>query len=95
MPNKSEHYRGTQMARIIKLALIVNNEPRTWTRPMLAEHLEVDKATIQRYVNLLREIGIEIKAVGKQGYEMSEDFFVSIKQLTPKPERLKVCISSR
>ena len=69
-------YRKYQMARIIKVAELIHNEPRQWTRPRLAERFEVDKATIQRDINLLCEMGIEIVPCGKQGYEMISDFFL-------------------
>ena len=64
------------MARIIEVASIIHKEPRRWTRPRLATHLEVNKATIQRYIDLLRDMGIEIVPRGKQGYEMISDFFL-------------------
>ena len=63
-------YRKYQMARIIEAASLIHKEPRRWTRPRLAAHLEVDIATIQRYIDLLRDMGIEIVPRGKQGYEM-------------------------
>ena len=63
-------YRKYQMARIIEVASLIHKEPRRWTRPRLASHLRVDKATIQRYIDLLREMGIEIVPHGKQGYEL-------------------------
>ena len=69
-------YRKYQMARIIEVASLIHKEPRRWTRPRLAAHLEVDIATIQRYINLLCEMGIEIVPRGKQGYEMISDFFL-------------------
>ena len=69
-------YRKYQMARIIKVASLIHNEPRKWTRPRLAERFEVNKATIQRDINLLCEMGIEIIPYGKQGYEMLSDFFL-------------------
>lgn len=69
-------YRKYQMARIIEVASLIHKEPRQWTRPRLAAHLEVDIATIQRYINLLGEMGIEIVPRGKQGYEMVSDFFL-------------------
>ena len=69
-------YRKNQMARIIKVAELIHSEPRRWTRPRLAERFEVNKATIQRDINLLREMGIEIVPGGKQGYEMISDFFL-------------------
>ena len=69
-------YRKYQMARIIEVASLIHKEPRRWTRPRLAAHLEVDIATIQRYIDLLREMEIEIVPRGKQGYEMVSDFFL-------------------
>ena len=69
-------HRTYQMARIIKVAELIHSEPRRWTRPRLAERFEVNKATIQRDINLLCEMGIEIVPCGKQGYEMISDFFL-------------------
>ena len=69
-------HRTYQMARIIKVAELIHSEPRRWTRPRLAERFEVNKATIQRDINLLCEMGIEIIPCGKQGYEMISDFFL-------------------
>ena len=69
-------YRTDQMVRIIKVAELIHNEPRKWTRPRLADRFEVSKATIQRYINLLCEMGIEIVPCGKKGYEMISDFFL-------------------
>ncbi len=69
-------YRKYQMARIIEVASLIHKEPRRWTRPRLAAHLRVDKGTIQRYIDLLRDMGIEIVPRGKQGYEMVSDFFL-------------------
>ena len=69
-------YRRYQMARIIKVASLIHNEPRKWTRPRLAERFEVNKATIQRDINLLREMEIMIVPCGKQGYKMISDFFL-------------------
>ena len=68
--------RTYQMARIIEVAGLIHNEPCKWTRPRLAERFEVNKATIQRDINLLREMGIRIVPRGKQGYEMISDFFL-------------------
>ena len=64
------------MARIIEVAELIHNEPRKWTRPRLAERFEVNKATIQRDINLLCEMGIQIVPCGKHGYEMLSDFFL-------------------
>ena len=64
------------MARIIEVASLIHKEPRRWTRPRLAAHLRVDKGTIQRYIDLLRDMGIGIVPRGKQGYEMVSDFFL-------------------
>ena len=69
-------YRKYQMARILEVASLIHNEPRQWTRPRLAAHLEVNKATIQRDINLLCEMGIEIIPRSKEGYEMVSDFFL-------------------
>ncbi len=69
-------YRMYQMARIIEVASLIHHEPRKWTRPRLAESLEVSKATIQRDIKLLHEMGIEIVPQGKHGYEMVSDFFL-------------------
>ena len=59
-----------------KLHPLFTINPRKWTRPRLAERFEVNKATIQRDINLLCEMGIEIVPCGKQGYEMISDFFL-------------------
>ena len=64
------------MARILEVASLIHKEPRRWTRPRLVERFEVDKATIQRDIALLRDMGIEIVPRGKQGYEMVSDFFL-------------------
>ena len=69
-------HRTYQMARIIEVARLVHSEPRQWTRPRLAERLRVNKATIQRDINLLCEMGIQIVPRGKKGYEMISDFFL-------------------
>ncbi len=69
-------YRKYQMARIIEVASLIHKEPRQWTRPRLAAHLEVNKTTIQRDIALLRDMGIEIIPRRKQGYEMISDFFL-------------------
>jgi len=69
-------YRKFQMARVIQVAHLIHNEPRKWTRPLLAERFEVNKTTIQRDIDLLREMEIEIVPRGKQGYEMNSDFFL-------------------
>ena len=69
-------HRTYQMARIIKVASIIHSEPRKWTRSRLAERFEVNKATIQRDINLLREMEIQIVPCGKNGYEMISDFFL-------------------
>jgi predicted DNA-binding transcriptional regulator YafY len=63
-------YRKYQMARIIEVASLIHKEPRRWTRPRLAARLQVNPATIQRYIVLLRDMGIEIVPRGKQGYEL-------------------------
>ncbi len=69
-------YRTYQMARIIEVASLIHNEPRKWTRPRLAERFEVNKTTIQRDINLLREMEMKIIARGKQGYELISEFFL-------------------
>lgn len=69
-------FRRFQMARIIEVAHLIHSQPRKWTRPRLAEHFEVNKATIQRDVDLLRDMGIMVVPRGKQGYEMISDFFL-------------------
>ena len=69
-------YRKHQMARIIQVAHLIHNEPRQWTRPRLAEKFGVNKTTIQRDVNLLSDMGIEVIPCGKHGYEMVSDFFL-------------------
>lgn len=69
-------YRKHQMTRILEVASLIHKEPRRWTRPRLATRLEVDKATIQRYIDLLRDMGIEIVPRGQQGYEIISDFFL-------------------
>ena len=74
--------RRNQMARIIEVAHLINNEPNKWTRPRLAERFEVNKTTIQRDIDLLREMGIIIVPRGKQGYEMISDFFLPTLNLT-------------
>ena len=69
-------YRKYQMARIIEVAHLIHSQPRKWTRPRLAERFGVNKTTIQRDINLLCEMGIEIIPCGKHGYEMVSDFFL-------------------
>ena len=69
-------YRKHQIARIIQIAHLIHNEPRQWTRPRLAEKFGVNIATIQRDIDLLREMEIRIVPCGKQGYEMISDFFL-------------------
>ena len=69
-------YRTYQMARIIEIASLIHSEPRQWTRSRLAERFEVNKTTIQRDINLLREMEIQILPCGKKGYEMISDFFL-------------------
>ena len=70
------------MARIIEVARLIHSQPRKWTRPRLAERFEVNKATIQRDIDLLRDMGIVIVPRGKQGYEMISDFFLPTSILT-------------
>ena len=69
-------YRTYQMARVIEVASLIHNEPQKWTRSRLAERFEVNIATIQRDIDLLREMGIQIVPRGKRGYEMISDFFL-------------------
>ena len=69
-------YRRYQMARIIEVAHLIHNEPRQWTRARLAQRFEVNKTTIQRDINLLCDMGIEIVPCGRQGYEIISDFFL-------------------
>ena len=69
-------YRKNQMGRVIQVAHLIHNEPRKWTRTRLAERFEVNKGTIQRDIDLLREMEIRIVPRGKQGYEMISDFFL-------------------
>ena len=75
-------YRENQMGRVIEVAHLIHNEPRKWTRPRLAERFEVNKTTIQRDIDLLREMGISIVPRCKQGYEMISDFFLPTLNLT-------------
>ena len=74
--SRKENYRMRQMARIIKIGFRIYHEPCQWTRPKLAVFFKVNKATIQRDIDLLREMGIEIVARGKQGYEIVAGFEV-------------------
>lgn len=69
-------YRTYQMARVIEVASLIHNEPQKWTRSGLAERFEVNKTTIQRDIDLLREMGIQIVPRGKKGYELISDFFL-------------------
>ena len=69
-------YRRYQMARIIEVAHLIHNEPRQWTCVRLAQRFEVNKTTIQRDINLLRDMGIQIVPCSRQGYEMISDFFL-------------------
>ena len=69
-------YRTYQMARVLRVASCIHHQPRQWTRARLADNLRVNKATIQRDIDLLRAMGIQIIARGKQGYEMNSDFFL-------------------
>ena len=64
------------MARVLRVASCIHHQPRQWTRARLADNLSVNIATIQRDIDLLREMGIQIVARGKQGYEMNSDFFL-------------------
>ena len=69
-------HRRYQMARIIKVAHLIHDQPFQWTRRRLAERFEVSIATIQRDVNLLCQMGIEVIPCGKRGYEIISDFFL-------------------
>lgn len=69
-------YRKKQMARIIEVARLIHSQPCKWTRPLLAERFEVNKTTIQRDIDLLRDMEIMIVPRGKQGYEMISEFFL-------------------
>ncbi len=69
-------YRKKQMARIIEVARLIHSQPCKWTRPRLAERFEVNKTTIQRDIDLLRDMEIMIVPRGKQGYEMISEFFL-------------------
>ncbi len=69
-------YRKKQMARIIEVARLIHSQPRKWTRPQLAERFDVNKTTIQRDIDLLRDMEIVIVPRGKQGYEMISEFFL-------------------
>ena len=72
------------MARIIEVASLIHKEPRQWTRPRLALRLEVDIATIQRDIDLLRDMGIEIMPRGKQGYETGYKTTMGMGQTHPR-----------
>ena len=74
-------FRRCQMARIIKVVHLIHSQPRKWTRPRLAKRFKVNKATIQRDVDLLREMGIMVVPRGKQRYEMISDFFLPVPNL--------------
>lgn len=69
-------YRKSQMARIMEIASLIYAQPRQWTRRRLAERFGVTMTTIQRDINLLSEMEIEIVPHGKQGYEVASDFFL-------------------
>ena len=71
-----DHYRKNQMARIIKLAFLIYHNPAEWTRPRLAETFKVNKMTIQRDINLLREMGFEIESHTRHGYTMITNIYV-------------------
>ena len=90
--NSAENYRLRQMARIIKLGFLIFHEPCQWTRPKLAKHFQVNKATIQRDIDLLREMGIEILAQGKRGYAIVSGFEIFYRQCSKegrlKPEKM-------
>lgn len=69
-------YRKRQMTRIIQVGQLIHDEPRKWTRSRLAERLGVSKTTIQRDINLLCEMEIEIIPCGKEGYKMISNYFL-------------------
>ncbi len=64
------------MSRILQVASLIHHQPRKWTRRQLAQRLGVDITTIQRYINILRQMGVGIEARGRDGYEMITDFFL-------------------
>ena len=63
------------MARIIKLAILIYHNPSEWNRPRLADTFKVNKGTIQRDINLLRDMGIEIECTSRSGYIMSTNLY--------------------
>lgn len=69
-------HRTYPIARILKVASLIHRQPRRWTRRLLAQRLGVNPATIQRYIDELRQMGIEIVPRGKDGYEIISDFFL-------------------
>ena len=69
-------HRTYQMACILRVASLIHYQPRQWTRPRLAQRLGVDITTIQRYINILRKMGVGIEARGRDGYEIITDFFL-------------------
>lgn len=69
-------HRRKQMARIIEVARLIHSQPCKWTRPLLAERFDVNKTTIQRDIDLLRDMEIVIVPRGKQGYEIISEFFL-------------------
>ena len=86
-------YRKHQMTRILEVASLIHKEPRRWTRTRLAARLQVNPATIQRYIVLLRDMGIEIVPRGKQGYEMEvvrTNFFWSVNPMVSGTRRCYV-----
>ena len=62
------------MSRIIKIAFKIFHHPGTFTRPSLAKMLHVNKGTIQRDIDLLRDMGLVIRVEGKQGYVIESGF---------------------
>ena len=64
------------MSRILQVASLIHHQPRKWARRQLAQRLGVDITTIQRYINILRQMGIGIEVRGRDGYEMITDFFL-------------------
>ena len=71
---ESSHYRMKQMARIIKTAFKIYHQPAKYTRPALMSMFGVSKQTVQRDIDLLRDMGLVIRVDGKQGYIIESGF---------------------
>ena len=56
LERQARMHRTYQMARVLGVASRIYHQPRQWTRPRLADSLGVNKATMQRDIDLLREI---------------------------------------